>query len=70
MIGCLLACIKFKQSLFKWLVLAGLLFHRVTHLFASHRLKKCTFSNVARLGGGQGKHFFRLLMSLGANPEK
>lgn len=66
MIGCLLACIKFKQSLFKWLVLAGLLFHRVTHLFASHRLKKCTFSNVARLGGGAGETFFQTFNELGS----
>lgn len=43
MIGCLRACIRFKQKPFKWLVLAGLLFLRVTHLFASHRLKSALF---------------------------
>lgn len=65
MIGCLRACIRLKQKPIKWLVLAGLLFFRVTHLFASHRLKSA-LSEYCKMWAEWG----HVLPPLGTNLEK
>lgn len=56
MIGCLRAYIRFKQKPFKWLVLAGLLFLRVTHT-SQVIVLKVHFLNIARRGQN-GDMFF------------